>query len=200
MLEQLRELEAEVQHLQVSPAAAVRARGRRRARRQLSVTLVAGAVVATTVGVAVTRSPEQPLQSAAAPEIACVVSMPKSPTAVRIRVLDGGAPAGLAATTVARLRERSFTVQTGAAATAVHNPATLHYGPAAIGAAAFLKVQLLGDPSMVFDPGRADDTIDLTIGPSFAARFASPTELNRALVTAGQPSAPPQCTSVVEID
>lgn len=192
MLERLQQLETEVQHLQVLPAAAVRARGRRRARRQLAVTLVAGAVVATTVGVALTGIPDRPEQSAVASAPACVVALPESPAAVRIRVLDGGAPAALVEATTARLRDRSFNVRTGPAAPAARTAATLLYGPAAVGSAALLKATLLGDTGMVFDPGRPDDIIDLTIGPGFT-RLASPTEINQALVTAGKPSAPPQC-------
>ncbi|WP_164842249.1 LytR C-terminal domain-containing protein [Actinoplanes solisilvae] len=201
MREQLRELESEVRHLQVLPAADVRARGRRRGRRQLAVTLVAGAVVATTVGVTVTRSSDEPpVQSAAgSSEVACVVSLPSSPAAVRIQVLDGGAPAGSAAATVAGLRDRSYTVNGTTRTTTVHNPATLRYGPRAIGAAALLRAQLREDAEMVFEPARDGDTVDLTIGPGFAARLVTPTELNQALAAAGTPSAPPQCTSVTKV-
>jgi hypothetical protein len=37
-----------------------------------------------------------------------------------------------------------------------------------------------------------DSPIDLTLGTTFA-RVATSTEINRALVAAGEPSAPPEC-------
>lgn len=69
---------------------------------------------------------------------------------------------------------------------------TLHYGPAAIGAAVVLRAALVDEAVMRFDPARADDVIDLTLGTGFT-RLATSTEVNQALVAAGEPSAPPGC-------
>ena len=206
--ERLRELETEVAHLQVLPAAAVRARGRRRGRRQLATVLTAVAVVAIPAGVAATRSLERPHQSTTAagpaatrapagPGVACVLALPDSPAEIRIRVIDAGAPAGVADATATQLTRRGYTVLTGTAGTTGHHAAgsaALRYGPRAIGAATVLRAVLRGDTTMVFSPDRADDSIDLTLGAAFT-RLATTTETNQALAAGGEPSAPPECPS-----
>jgi hypothetical protein len=203
--ERLRELESELQTLQILPAADIRARGRRRGRRQLAALTVAGAVVATTAGIAATTPLGWPHQGAAAPQptgdgsaISCVLALPDSPATVQIRVLDGGTPAGLPDATASQLRVRRFTVLADTAgSTGDHTAgaADLRYGPAAIGAAALLRAELHGDVAMRFDPDRQDKTVDLILGPAFT-RLATPTEVNQALAAAGEPSAPPQCSTV----
>jgi hypothetical protein len=199
--ERLRQLETEVQHLQVPPAAAVRARGRRRGRQQMAGVMAGVAVVAATAGITATSTLDRPLQGATAPGPAavspaasCVLTLPPDPAGVRVRVLNGGAPAGLGDTTATKLRERGFTVltHTDGSTNEPLGPTTLRYGPAAIGAAALLRAALIGDVTMRFDPDRSDDTIDLTLGTTFA-RLATSTEINQALVAAGKPSAPPEC-------
>jgi hypothetical protein len=205
--ERIRQLETEVQDLKVLPAADIRARGRSRGRRQFAVAAVAVAVVATTGGVAAARAFEGPertsppglaaAQPSIAPGVRCNLALPDDPAAIRVRVLDGGAPAGLTDFTAAGLRKREVTVLPGAAATPDRDaaaPATLRYGPAAIGAAAVLRAMLLGHTSMRFDPERRDNTIDLTLGATFE-RLATATELNQALVALGEPSAPAQCSN-----
>jgi len=202
--ERLRELESELQNLQLLPAATVRARGRRRGRRQLAALMVAGAVVATTAGIAATNTLGWPHERVAAQEpagdgpLGCVLSIPDSPAAVRIQVLDGGAPAGLPDATATQLRARRFVVLADTAGTADYNAvgaAALRYGPAAIGAATLLRAELHGDVTMRFDPDRQDETIDLILGPAFT-RLATLTEVNQALVSAGEPSAPSQCSTI----
>jgi LytR cell envelope-related transcriptional attenuator len=192
--EQLRQLEAEVDHLQVLPAAEVRARGRRRGRRQLAAVMVGVVAVATTAGLVATRAFDrsQPVATApvgvvdprpAGPVVPCVLALPSDPSEVRVRLVAG--------VTATELRERGFTVLT-AAGGATKDPTTLRYGPAAIGSAVVLRAGLLDGATMVFDPARADNTIDLTLGPAFA-RLATPTEMNQALAAAGEPTAPPGC-------
>jgi hypothetical protein len=193
--ERLQDLKAEVRHLDVLPAAAIRARGRSRARRQTTAMIAAGAVVAT-AGIAFAW----PQQNAAptaddpalSPGVTCVLALPGSPSRVQVRVLDGGASAGLRDATVAQLRARGFTVQDGTTGHRTEPAATLRYGPTAIGAATVLRAALSGDITMRFDPDRRDETMDLTLGPTFS-RLATPTEMNQNLAAAGQPSAPPQC-------
>ena len=198
--ERLRELETDVRDLRVLPAAAVRARGRRRGRRQLAALVVAGAVVATTAGIATTKALERPDQRTVAtgylPRVACVLALPDSPTEVRIRVLDGGVTAGLAETTASQLRARSFSVQVGTArGGGPAGTAALSYGPAAIGSATLVRAELPGEVTMRFDPDRRDGTVDLTLGPAFT-HLATTTEVNQNIVAAGEPSAPPQCSTV----
>jgi len=190
--ERLRQLESEVQDLPVLPAAAVRARGRRRARRQVAMVTAGVAVVATTAGITALRIVDRPdddasVPAAAGPAVSCVLALPDSPAEVRVRLLSGGAVGDKTAT---QLRERGFTVLGRSDGPA--GPTTLRYGPAAIGDAAVLKATLVGDATMQFDPSRADDTIDLTLGSTFA-RLGTATEINQALAAAGEPSAPPGC-------
>jgi len=45
---------------------------------------------------------------------------------------------------------------------------------------------------MWFDVDLPGDTVDLTFGRDFV-RLNSTTEVNQALVTAGEPTAPPEC-------
>jgi LytR cell envelope-related transcriptional attenuator len=197
--ERLRDLENDVRDLRVLPAAEVRARGRRRGRRQMTALLAAGAVVATTAGIAATDVLQRPGQSAVAvgdsPGVNCVLALPNSPGEVRIRVLDGGAPAGLPGTTASQLRERQFVVLAGATDGDVAGAAALRYGPAAIGAAAVVRALVHGDVVMRFVPDRSDATIDLTLGRAFT-RLSTATETNQNLATEGEPSAPPQCSAV----
>lgn len=195
--DRLRALEADVRNLEVRPAAAVRARGRARGRRQLAAVLVAGAVVATTAGLtfgwpqqSTTADNDQPASS---PGITCVLALPQSPSEVRVRVIDGGAPAGLPDATAAQLRARDFTVLDGTNEPSSEGTTALRYGPTAIGAATLLRAALNGETTMLFDPDRRDGTIDLTLGPAFT-RLATTTEINRNLV-AGEPPAPPQCST-----
>ncbi|GIE95826.1 LytR C-terminal domain-containing protein [Paractinoplanes rishiriensis] len=191
--ERLRELETDVRDLPVAPAAAVRARGRTRGRRQMAAAVAATAVVAVTAGVAFLRP-----QGGTAPTagtghtLNCVVTLPDSFAEVHVRVLDGGAPAGLVDTAVSELRARDVTVLTGTINQEPEGPAALRYGPATIGAASLLRAVVTGDVTMTFDPELRGETVDLTLGPSFE-RLATTTEINQNLVELGRPSAPPQC-------
>jgi hypothetical protein len=196
--DRVRELEADVEHLQVLPAAAVRARGRSRGRRQLAGLTVAAAVVATAgTALAWLHPRAAPISDRAAdhPVVGCVLALPDDPAEVRIRVLDGGAPTGLPDAVAAQLRARRFVVENGpAGGNPMVTSAALRYGPAAIGAATVLRAELHGQATMSFDPDRRDETIDLTVGPAFT-RLATTTEVNQNLVVAGEPSAPPQCSA-----
>jgi len=195
--ERIRQLETEVEHLQVLPAAAVRARGRRRARRRLAATITAVAVVATTGVVVATL--ERPQQQTAAPAgdpprvVACSLALPDSPEAIRVRVFKGKDAAGWEDEAADMLRKRRFTV-VGDVGSKEYIPGTttLVYGPAAIGAATVLRAEVHGRVKMWFDVDLPGDTVDLTFGRDFV-RLNSTTEVNQALVTAGEPTAPPEC-------
>ncbi|MBU2663634.1 LytR C-terminal domain-containing protein [Actinoplanes bogorensis] len=190
--ERLRELEAEIHDMPVAPAADIRARGRSRRRRRLAAISVAGAVVLSTAGAALAwpqpQRTEQPPVSRTG--MSCALALPDSPADVKVRVLDGGA--GRLGTTVTQLEARGFTVLGRATVDTPPAPVSVHYGPAAIGAATLLRAALHGDSVMVFEPDRRDDIVNLVLGPDFQ-RLATPTELNQNLVTAGEPTAPPEC-------
>jgi len=194
--DRLRELEAEARQIKVLPAAAVRARGLRRAWRQRISVAAAVAVVAAGGGFAATHTGTQ--QPAAAPldkGLTCTLSLPDDPAEVKVRVLDGGSAASDKALT--GLRNRRFTVTTGPAEEAgdLQGDVVLRYGPAAIGNATLLRAYFPGVVAMIFDPSRQDDVIDVTVGPRFTS-FHTTTEVNQSLVREGEPTAPPQCTSI----
>jgi hypothetical protein len=152
--------------------------------------------VATTAGVTLgwpdQRTPATGGNPAASPGITCVLALPASPADVRVRVLDGGAPAGLRDAAATQLRARDFTVLDETGDLQAEGAAVLQYGPASIGAATVLRAALHGETTMRFDPDRRDATIDLAVGPAFT-RLATTTEINQNLVLVGEPSAPPQC-------
>ncbi|SDT69769.1 LytR C-terminal domain-containing protein [Actinoplanes derwentensis] len=204
MHERLRELENDVRDLEMTPAALVRERGRRRGRRQLAVVAAAGAVVMVTAGVAFAWPSAERTVTPAAPAagptvsappvqgISCDLALPAAPGAVRVRVLDGGAADGLADDIATELRGRGFGVTDGPAAEEPADVIVVTYGPTSVGAAHLLRAVVYGEATMRFDPDRRDRLVDLTIGPAFD-RLATATELNQNLVEAGEPSAPPEC-------
>ncbi|WP_433301232.1 hypothetical protein ACQP2F_05500 [Actinoplanes sp. CA-030573] len=142
--------------------------------------------------------------------VACDLALPGDPADVHIRVVGGGAPAATLQKTATQLRDRRFRVEsgpdgssgpngpddpngpTGSTGPDVAEAATLHYGPASIGAATLVRAEVTGAVTMLFDADRGDDTIDLTVGAAFT-RLATTTEVNQSLVAAGEPTAPPQC-------
>jgi hypothetical protein len=192
--ERLRDLETEVRDLRFLPAAAVRARGRSRARRQWAAGLTAGAAVAVTAGAAFAWPQPHAAPAGAgpaAPVVTCRIALPNDPAEIRIRVLGTGRAAA-----VTQLRQRGFTVLNDAKAQDPVPADGLLYGPSAIGAAAIMQAELKGAVAARFDPTRRDEAIDLVAGARFAG-FASPTEINQKLAAAGAPTAPPQCTTVV---
>jgi hypothetical protein len=197
--DRLRELETDVQDLRVLPAAEVRAHGRRRGRRQMVTAtvalavVVAGGVTATTTWAHRHGAANVP----AAARVTCVLTLPEDPADVTVRMVDGGAAAGRVDATATGLKNRRFTVlnpHDGPPGDRVAGSATLHYGPAAIGAASLLRAWLRGDTTMWFDPDRSGATVDLLVGPTFAG-FATTTGANQAMVAAGEPSAPPACST-----
>jgi hypothetical protein len=129
--------------------------------------------------------------------LACTLSLPNDPAEVKVRVIDGGAAARMAEAALTGLRNRRFTVTTGPSreAGAIKGDVALRYGPAAIGNAAVLRAYFPGSVAMIFDPSSRDDVIDVTVGPGFTS-FHTATEVNQFLAQEGEPTAPPQCTSV----
>jgi hypothetical protein len=155
------------------------------------------AVVAAGGGFAATHTGTH--QQAAAPldkGLTCTLSLPDDPDEVKVRVIDGGAAAGMADKALTGLRNRRFTVTTGPSREAgdLQGDVVLRFGPAAIGNATLLRAYFPGVVEMIFDPSRHDDVIDVTVGPGFTS-FHTTTEVNQFLVQGGEPTAPPQCTS-----
>lgn len=136
--------------------------------------------------------PGAPSVAGSAPGISCALTLPESPSAVQVRVFDGGAVAGLAEDTATQLRVRGFAVMAGAAGEGTADAAALTYGPAAVGAAHLVRQAVSGEVVMRFDSQRRDQVVDLTIGAAFD-RLATAAELNQNLAAAGEPSAPPEC-------
>ncbi|MEU8815422.1 LytR C-terminal domain-containing protein [Actinoplanes sp. NPDC048796] len=205
MHDRLHELETDVRDLPVPPAATIRARGNsRRRRRRVTVATAAVAVAAATAGITLAWPQQQrqlptaiaPADRPATPGLTCDLTLPSDPPQVRVRVLDGGASPTRMATTAAQLEARRFTVLDGTTGPRPATPATVVYGPAAIGTAAVLRAVVYGDATMRFDPTRpaGDKTIDLILGPAFT-RLATTTEMNENLATAGEPTAPPECAN-----
>ncbi|MEV0897168.1 LytR C-terminal domain-containing protein [Actinoplanes sp. NPDC049802] len=186
--ERLEELAAEVRDLEVMPAAEVRARGRRRARRQVAAVTAAGAVVAVTAGAAFVwpREQQPTLPAGDRPSsglVTCVLSLPDSPADIQVRLPDDRI--------ASELRTRGFTVIEAGLGPA--ETTTLRYGPASIGAATVLRAAVHGEVTMEFDPGRGDRAIDLIPGPGFT-RLATTIEMNQNLIEIGTPVAPPPCS------
>lgn len=159
--------------------------------------VAAVAVVAAAGGFAVTHAGTH--QQAAAPVgtvLTCTLSLPDDPAEVSVRVIDGGAPAGMADKVLTGLRNRRFTVTSSPSREAgdLKGDVVLRYGPATIGNAALLRAYFPGSVAMIFDPSRPDDVVDVTVGPGFSSLHTA-TEVNQFLAQEGEPTAPPPCTS-----
>ncbi|MEV4703976.1 LytR C-terminal domain-containing protein [Actinoplanes sp. NPDC049316] len=198
----LLDLADDVRRAPLAPAAAIRARGRARARRRTTLAAAGLTLVAAGAGTVVVRttgdrpSPGSP-PPAAAPADPCAgldLRLPDDPSQVAVRVLDGAATAGLDRTVVRDLHERRFTkaVAAGEAAERTDAVAILRYGPAAVGDAVVLRAMVRNRAVMQFDPSR-DGVVEMVIGDGFR-ELATSTQINQALVEAGEPAAPPECS------
>ena len=207
----LLDLEEDVRRVHLAPARAVRERGRSRARRRVVLAAAGLTLVAGLTGTALLRSPAAPPAQPAAPPPttssdrcpAADLSLPDGPERVAVRVLDGvggtidSIGGGRDDAVVNDLRNRGFTQATAAGnlpqgASAAETVTTLRYGPRAIGKAVLLQAMLENKAGTQFDPDRADAVVDLVVGRDFR-QFATTTEVNQALVEAGEPTLPPEC-------
>jgi hypothetical protein len=106
------------------------------------------------------------------------------PATVHLRVLNATDTAGLATTVGTSLTERGFVVDevgnddSGRTVTGVGE---LRYGPAGKEAAAFVKVYVPNSGD--FQDIRADQTVDVVIGPEFST-LATPEDVTAALAPA----------------
>lgn len=202
--EQLRDLAEDVRRVRLAPAADVRARGRSRARRRVAMTAAAAAVVLAAGGLGlagVLTPPPGPSAGpvpAARPDHCPAVDLrlPDDPGSVEIRVSPGTAPAAAATAVVGDLEARGFRATAAGAGEQVGGPAgaaaVLRYGPRAVGPATLVAALVHGSSRMIFEPGRPDRAVELTVGPAFT-RLNTTTEVNQALVTIGRPTSPAQC-------
>ncbi|MEU4688482.1 hypothetical protein [Actinoplanes sp. NPDC023714] len=171
-----------------SAAFGIRAHGRhRRSRRRAAAAGSAAAlIVAVAAGSVLLSRPERTTPVGAAPSgdpaPACAVpadtEIPASTGEVKVRVLAGAGGEALARD----LRGRGFDAAAGEPSTArpAREVATIHVGPAAAGRGTLINAYLLAQATIVVDPTRTDDVVDLAIGPRFQ-QFATPTEVNQAL-------------------
>jgi len=202
-------LEEDVRQVRLAPARDIRARGRSRARRRVALAAAGLALVAGVGGMSLVRltgPPSQPAAPAPPPATAsgsCPgldLRLPDGPEQVAVRVFDGvgriDAIGGRDDAVANDLRNRGFTQASapggGPGKTRPDAVATLRYGPRAVGKVGLLQAMLLNKADAQFDPGRTRADVDLVVGKGFQ-QFATPTELNQALVEAGEPTAPSEC-------
>jgi hypothetical protein len=198
--DRLVELQEDTEQVRLAPAATVRARGQQRSRRRLAGTAVAVTTLAAlgvTTAVTVDRGPgpaPAPAGPVTRPGCATVdLSLPDDPGDVQIEVYAGAKQAnqvagdlaarGFAATGHGLIDPESDTDGT---------VAVIRYGPRAIGDATLVGALLGGDARLRYYPDRDDRTVDLALGTEFR-QLATTTEVNQALVEAGEPTPPPGC-------
>jgi len=214
--ERLVELEKDVEQVRLAPAAAVRARGLRRARRRLAGAAAAATALAAAAGfgltgvlgpggapgpVATPQSPS-PVAVTARPtgSAGCRypvdLSLPDSPARIELRVFPGASPTGQAGLVVQELGERGFTARdtpgSDPRAEAAGTAAVVRYGPGAVGASTLIRALIGGDVVMAFDPDRYGEAVDLVLGAGFRS-LATASEMNQALAAGGEPTRPPGC-------
>ncbi|BBH63674.1 hypothetical protein ACTI_03590 [Actinoplanes sp. OR16] len=180
--ELMSELEDDVRPVLLAPAAAIRARGRRRAlRRRAAATGSALALVAAVAAgsMLLPRTPTMPAGPAASSAPACVpVELPASTSEVKVRVFAARNGAEI----VQDLRDRGFDAVAGdpGSAPSAGSVAAVYVGPATVGQGRLIDAYLLGQAPIIHDPRHTGDVVDLAIGPNFQ-QFATPTEVNQAL-------------------
>jgi hypothetical protein len=201
--DRLLELQQDAGQVRLAPAADVRARGLRRARRRTAGTAVACAALVTVAGFGVTAvlgpdgTPDTVATLPAGPQGNCRypvdLALPDDPRTVQIEVSAGADRAGQVA---GELAARGF----AATGHGLIDPdsdtdgtvAVIRYGPGAIGAATLVRALVGNGAVMRFYPERDGRTVDLALGTEFG-RLATTTEVNQALVEAGEPTRPPGC-------
>ena len=199
----LLDLDEDVRQVRLAPAGAVRERGRARARRRVVVAAAGLTLIAGIAGTGLLRltaaspSPSQPATTAAGRCPDVDLRLPEGPEQVGVRVMNGTGAGSVDRTVVTALRNRGFTQAVAAGSVPPGTvPAgtvgVLRYGPRAVGKVALVQAMLQNKADAQFDPRRSDAAVDLVIGEGFR-QFATTTELNQALVEAGEPTLPPEC-------
>jgi hypothetical protein len=195
--ERLVELSAEVDQVRLAPAAAVRKRGRTRARRQWAGAAATLATLATAGGIGLATvdrpAPRTAATPAASPASSCRLALPSDPGEVRIKVIAG---ADRATQVTEQLTERGFRA-TGSGwidpdTDSRGTVAVLRYGPRAVGAATLVQALIGSGAVLKFQPHWDEDAVELVLGNEFQ-QLATTTELNQNLVELGEPTPPPGC-------
>ena len=199
--EEIRRLDADLDIVRFPAASSIRARGKRRARRQRAVGVAAVATVVALAGGGFALSANSPSGTTVvggSPQPSCVtpagpvdLTLPNSPGEVSLQVVDATGQPQRSTDLADQLRTRGFAVSSGPAAGSGQSTTTtvIAYGPGAIGAASLLKAYVDGPVSMILVPDRAGRTVDLVLGEP-EVRLHSPTEVNQTLVQAGEPTLP----------
>jgi hypothetical protein len=115
-----------------------------------------------------------------------------SEESVKVNVYNATDTPGLASQVATELHNRKFTVvkvDTDPKAQHVDHVAILRYGPKTVGAAWLLRAYFLNKATPQFDIKRADDVVDIVLGPEFR-QLASVTEYHQALAQLGNPTLP----------
>jgi hypothetical protein len=164
----------------------VRRASSRRTRRPIPalVFLLVLALIALAVWFNVLSDEKRKDEARAAACSSAVAAVPESvdPATVTINVLNASDVAGRAATVAESLRSRGFTIgntENDRSGNEVTGVGQLRFGPGKQELARFVAVQLPGVE--LLQDTRADATLDLAIGPGFAA-LASPEAVAAALV------------------
>ncbi len=113
---------------------------------------------------------------------------------IQLNVYNATDKPGLAKEIASELRQRKFKVDPDKASNdplgkPVDGVAVLRYGPKSVGAAWVVRAYFLNDARLEFDVNRADESIDVVLGPGFR-KLATQTEEKQALAQAGRAKLP----------
>ncbi|WP_229072538.1 hypothetical protein [Actinoplanes sp. DH11] len=192
----LAELADDLQHVRITPAAEIRARGRRRTLRNRAAVAGSALLVAVAAATGTVLAGREPSALPVATGCAAPVdlTLPDS-FAVPVRVIDRPADASRAEQVAADLRGRSVDARvelTAGPELPGRAVGVIRYGPQGIGEALMVDVLLLGQAEKVFVPARAGETVDLEIGPGFQ-QLATRTEVNQGLAAIRVHDMPHEC-------
>lgn len=123
-------------------------------------------------------------------------TLPVAYQSIQVTVLNATRRGGLATETAGALADRGFTIlTTGNSPSAVSGVARISFGAAGVGAAYTLAAQLEG-ATLVLDE-RADGTVDLAVGPGYAALLDPSTiTLDPTVTLTGVPGCVPLADAV----
>ena len=154
-------------------------------------------VVCATVLVAVTilkdrQTSFDATESCAAGAIPVNVGLPDKNEELKLKMINGTDSPGLAAQVAEDFRSRKVTI-VAEANEKVPKPqfvAQIRYGPKVVGMAWYTNAFFFNQGTLLFDPNRKEDTIDVVLGTDFK-QLGSTTEVNQSLAAAGKPRLPP---------
>ncbi len=157
--------------------------------------LVIAALVLTTMAIIRDRQTHRPAEAAcSAAEIPADMRL-LEPKDIKLNVYNATDKAGLAERVANDFKARKFIVDPAQARNdplgrAVTGVGVVRFGPKAVGAAWVVRANLLNDATLEFDIKRADDVVDVVLGPGYK-QLGTFTEVNQALAAAGPAKLPP---------